>query len=135
MPTHTAVSTEAHARLARATRSHAEALAELAQVVPGLETRGFAHAIRRLLDGKNGPGFVPDAYQVDRDHRTLRLWEIELHHPIPDAKMDRIAWLWFLLDCEEWALELYRTTPGLVPMDPVDLMSHYHRMARCSTTA
>lgn len=54
--------------------------------------------------------FLPDAYKIDRENETLHLYEVEDSHPIPVDKLRKLAWYWFLWDCEghhEWSPALH----------------------------
>lgn len=93
---------------------------------PGTRTAGFPDAVRRILATFTVDGaecntgefaellerafplrFLPDAFRVDEETRTLTLVEVEVSNRISPAKWLAIADLHWLLDEEPWAVELH----------------------------
>ena len=53
------------------------------------------------------PGFLPDAFKVDQEHKGIICVEVESTNPVNDRKMEIYVNAWFWLDCESWYLELH----------------------------
>ena len=52
-------------------------------------------------------GFIPDAFWVRPDKRTVALLEVEDTSAIDKVKLERIVNFWFGLDCESWSCEVH----------------------------
>jgi hypothetical protein len=50
--------------------------------------------------------FIPDAFYVNKNSRTLSLLEIEMHSRLTPYKMTNLASFWWALDCGDWFMDL-----------------------------
>jgi hypothetical protein len=74
-------------------------------------------------------GFIPDAFQIDVDHKTVRLLEVDGESFMRQKKLTRVCDLWFVLDCLDWFCEL--TTVDLLTgaksvLSDEQLCRHWH---------
>ena len=78
---------------------------------------GFTQAVDALVDNLGCEGdcrvrrrFVPDAYRIDHEKQTIDLFEVEVTHRVPDAKMRQLADWWEAWDGEgehDWLPRLF----------------------------
>lgn len=66
-------------------------------ILEDLEDEGFDNSL----------GFVPDAFEIDLENKTIRLLEIEGSSRITKSKMESIAMFAFEMDCRMWFTELH----------------------------
>lgn len=89
----------------RVLSSKHEALVEsILAEIPGTKTRRFRAALNELCAELGMPafdhlGWLPDAYRINRQACEIELYEVEVHHSLPDWKIDALGEFWFEWDC------------------------------------
>lgn len=64
------------------------------------------------------PRIIPDAWRIDvnpgDELDVIRVWEVEVTHPLPDYKLSEYGWLWGNLDASDvyatldvWTIDRY----------------------------
>ena len=99
---------------------HKALIQDLAEY-PEVRTKGFWEALRALPDAEYfselvnddkewvaANKFIPDAYAIHADERSVVLFEVVVTHDIPAYKMRKIMQLMWALDQDEWQLGLVR---------------------------
>lgn len=105
----------------RLTSFHDIQIHRLKRLDENIKTHGCKKAIRRAVcaDLRNMDAeefdetfstirFVPDAFLIDEEKLVVRIYEVEVSSPITLEKMHRYVDLMWLLDYEEWRLEIVR---------------------------
>lgn len=91
---------------------HELAVQKVLEDWPAAKTRRLMREIRAAVpnyaeeDFKFHLGAIPDAFLIDRDRKTVVLFEVEDSHPVSEQKMDIYVDLWWVLDWNEWDLVL-----------------------------
>ena len=91
-------------------RLHSARVARL--VARGASTRGFRSETLKFLKGCRGwtvdyekdikvPRYVPDAYRLDAATGKITVWEVEVSHPVSDAKVGAYMAFWADLDASD----------------------------------
>jgi len=71
--------------------------------------------------------FLPDAYEINKDDRSIVMYEIENTNRLSDLKLRKIAWCWFSLDCEDIELSLVITNRFGTGEHTMDLSDIYYK--------
>lgn len=94
-------------------KPHEKAIQEFLAENPTWTNRGLRKTINLILEdledvGFDGSlGFIPDAFEIDLESRTIRLLEIEGSNRISKAKMEKLAFFAWDMDCRAWFTELH----------------------------
>lgn len=92
---------------------HSEAINQFLAENPTWMKYGLRKRINGILEDledeglHNSLGFVPDAFEIDLENKTIRLLEIEDGSRITKRKMESIAFFAFEMDCRMWFTELH----------------------------
>jgi hypothetical protein len=95
------------------TSKHEEAVQKFLAENPMWANRGLRKTINLILEDledvgfDNSLGFIPDAFEIDLESRTIRLLEIEGGNRISKAKMEKLAFFAWDMDCRAWFTELH----------------------------
>lgn len=82
---------------------------------PAIKTRGFAQALRDILELEDpdaddnadyNPGIIPDAYKIDHDNQCIWIYEIEDTNPLTLDKLVLITDIFWLFDWLSWNTRL-----------------------------
>jgi hypothetical protein len=69
----------------------------------------YQKAIMEDFEGVFPPNIIPDLFEIDRENKTIRLFEIEDTHPLTNEKLMTLVEWWWALDNYDFELELYVT--------------------------
>lgn len=89
------------------TKQHVDGVAAILRDYPGARTEGFPSAVRDLRDRVGCRGeepainFVPDAFRLNEETCEIELFEVEVTHPVPTAKLADLGWYWSQWDAED----------------------------------
>lgn len=92
---------------------HSEAIDQFLAENPMWMKYGLRKTINGILedfetDGfHNNLGFVPDAFEIDVESKTVRLLEVEGSNRISKVKMEKLAFFAWDMDCRSWFTELH----------------------------
>ena len=62
-----------------------------------------------LFEEQFPPRIIPDLFEIDRDKKVIRLFEIEDTHPLTNEKLELLVEWWGALDFHSIELELFVT--------------------------
>jgi hypothetical protein len=110
---------------------HNETIAQFLAANPSWHLVGLRSKLNSIFDAApiHHLGFIPDAFQIDVDHKTVRLLEVDGESFMRQKKLTRVCDLWFVLDCLDWFCEL--TTVDLLTgaksvLSDEQLAYHWH---------
>lgn len=92
---------------------HSDAIDQFMAENPTWKKYGLRKTINLILEDledegfENSLGFVPDAFDIDLENKTIRLLEIEGSSRITKRKMESIAMFAFDMDGRMWFTELH----------------------------
>lgn len=89
------------------TERHRAVIAML--VEDGAEFRGFTQAVKDATGCEFAvpPRMMPDAFTIDRDGWVVSIAEVEVYHPIDDAKWIKIREWYRVLRNAGWSMRLF----------------------------
>lgn len=82
------------------------------------------------LVGMDALSYIPDAFKVDTENKTVHLLEVDGHSRMSKRKAHAIDPLWWFLDCEEWFATLTVidvSTGGKYTLDDADICDYLYR--------
>jgi hypothetical protein len=85
--------------------------------------------------GLNALGFIPDAFEIDKLNKTVRLLEVDGHSYTDSKKMGLICEFWYDMDARSWLVELHTLhlfTGASSIMTDSDLTKEWHNRVMCN---
>ena len=86
---------------------HKQIILSLANSIPNFNWRGFRKELNNVLDNQlDYLKFIPDGYVIDRDAKTVHLWEVVCSNDITGNKLTALLQFWWEMDCYGWRVHL-----------------------------
>ena len=80
----------------------------LCEIVPNASRFLFRKSMVEHLDGIDEMlWFVPDAYRLSAEEKTVDIYEVEVTWALTDKKLRQLGELWLLLKTRGWSLRLF----------------------------
>ncbi|MDR2239011.1 MAG: hypothetical protein LBE33_01030 [Zoogloeaceae bacterium] len=73
-------------------------------LIEAMEHEVDKEELTHLLKGNR---IIPDAYRIDREHRTVFLFEVEDTNTISPDKLKKLSEIWYRLDCLGWEMRVF----------------------------
>lgn len=87
---------------------HKQIILSLEASIPNFKWRGFRKALNTALpDGEVGyTKFIPDGYVINKDTKTIQLWEVVCSSDITGQKLIALLQFWWEMDAYGWSIEI-----------------------------